>query len=385
LVSNSATIKELFFAFLRLGMTAFGGPAMTAHIKDLAVDRRDWLSEAEFRDGVVLCQSIPGATAIQSAAYVGLKVHGISGALAAYVGFGLPAFIAMLLLSALFMQFRNTATAISLFNGLQVIVVAITFNAVYAFAKGIKKDLVSFSFVPASAALFWLGVSPFLVILLSALCGMLLVRAAAHPGSEDNSKRENWFRKGFWILPPVVVAGLVVLFIVDRELFDLASVMMQVDVFAFGGGFASIPLMLQKVVHVHGWMNYKTFMDGIALGQVTPGPIVITATFVGYIFKGLAGALVATAAIFTPSFLVLVGVEPFFNRLRNLPWFFKAVEGIFASFVGLLLFVAIRFFLDVPWDAVRVLLGLAAVTALLRKFDVLYIVAAGAVISIFLL
>jgi len=141
-------------------------------------------------------------------------------------------------------------------------------------------------------------------------------------------------------------------------------------------------LMLHEIVNVSGWMDHRTFMDGIALGQVTPGPIVITATFVGYLGYGFAGAVVATSAIFTPSFLILITVTPLFDRLKTSAHFMKATKGILASFVGLLFFVTVNFFLNVPWDMMRVILGLAALTALLKKTDVLYVVLIGAVISI---
>jgi chromate transporter len=126
-------------------------------------------------------------------------------------------------------------------------------------------------------------------------------------------------------------------------------------------------------------------MDGIALGQITPGPIVITATFVGYLVYGIPGALVATIAILTPSFFMVITVTPFFDRLKNSIYFMKAIDGIFASFVGLLLYVCIKFTMVIPWDIVRILMGLVALTALLRKVDILYIVSIGAVISVFVL
>ena len=134
-----------------------------------------------------------------------------------------------------------------------------------------------------------------------------------------------------------------------------------------------------------GWLDSKTFMDGIALGQVTPGPIIITATFVGYMVYGLPGALVATIAVLTPSFFMVITVAPFFDRLKNSVYFMKALDGIFASFVGLLVFVCIKFATNVPWDFIRILLGLVALTALFRKVDILYIVLSGAVISVFVL
>jgi len=161
--------------------------------------------------------------------------------------------------------------------------------------------------------------------------------------------------------------------------------MVKIDLFAFGGGFASLPLMLHEIVINRGWLDSKTFMDGIALGQITPGPIVITATFVGYLVYGLLGALVATIAIFAPSFFMVITIAPFFDRLKNSIYFMKAIDGIFASFVGLLLYVCIKFTMGIPWDIVRILLGLATLAALLSKVDILYIVPIGAVISVFVL
>ena len=177
-------------------------------------------------------------------------------------------------------------------------------------------------------------------------------------------------------------AGVAGLYFADRQLFQLAALMLRIDLFAFGGGFASLPLMFHEVVNAMGWLDGKTFMDGIALGQVTPGPIIITATFVGYLVRGIPGALVATAAIFTPSFVVLVAVTPFFDRLKNAKHFSGATRGILASFVGLLCYMTIRFAVAVPWDAVKVLFGIAVIVALARKVNILYVVLTGSALSI---
>ncbi|MFB3926338.1 MAG: chromate transporter [Syntrophales bacterium] len=185
------------------------------------------------------------------------------------------------------------------------------------------------------------------------------------------------------ILFLLLAACLAVLYFTDDGLFDLTTIMMQIDLFAFGGGFASVPLMLQKIVNVKAWMGYRTFMDGIALGQITPGPIVITATFVGYLRDGLSGALIATLAVFTPSFLILICVAPFFDRVKSTRYFARATDGILASFLGLILYVAIRFSIAVPWDALKLLLGIAALAALIRKVDILYVVAIGSIFSLF--
>jgi chromate transporter len=126
---------KLFLSFLRLGLTAFGGPAMIAYIKELSLNHNKWLDEEIFKDGVSLCQSIPGATAMQMAAYVGLRSNGLMGALSSYAGFGIPAFTLMLILSVAYVGAHELPFAVSLFKGLQVIVVAIIANATYSFGK----------------------------------------------------------------------------------------------------------------------------------------------------------------------------------------------------------------------------------------------------------
>jgi len=137
--NHEPLITYLFSSFLRLGLTAFGGPAMVAYIKGMAVTRHKWLGKEAFEDGVVLCQSIPGATAMQTAAYVGLRAKGIAGALSTFVGFGLPAFVLMLILSFLYGTYHAVPGVISLFNGLQVVVVAIVANATFSFGKSTFK------------------------------------------------------------------------------------------------------------------------------------------------------------------------------------------------------------------------------------------------------
>jgi chromate transporter len=175
-----SAISILFLSFLRLGLTAFGGPAMIAYIKELSVKKNKWLDEERFKDGVGLCQSIPGATAMQMAGYVGLRVKGTGGALASYIGFGLPAFALMLLFSIFYTQYHALSFVRSLFDGLQVIVVAIIAQAANSFGKNIAKsyrDLPENIIVAVlSASFLEIGASPFLVILGAGLISTLLDR-----------------------------------------------------------------------------------------------------------------------------------------------------------------------------------------------------------------
>ena len=354
-----------------------------AHVMELAVKKKKWLDQPTFKTGVVLSQSIPGATVMQAVAYVGLQTKGVPGALVSYIGFGLPAFLLMLIFSSLYAVSRSLPWVASIFSGLQVIVVAIVANATFTFGKTSLKHYMQGVLAAASALAFGLGVSPFYVILGAVVSGMLLLKDKPEdaPGV---GQHKAFSYLGIAVLLAVLAGGLIAFRTLRPELFRLALLMLKIDLFAFGGGFASLPLMLQQVVNVNGWLDAKTFMDGIALGQVTPGPIVITSAFVGYLTYHLPGAIVATVAIFAPSFILVVLTTPVFHRLKGYPLFARATQGVLASFFGLLLYATITFAIAVPWNWIRVCMGLAALAALLKKVDLIYIVLIGAAISLFL-
>ena len=382
---SNSSIPGLFWSFFRLGLTAFGGPAMVAHIKKMAVDRHKWMDEATFKDGVVLCQSIPGSTAIQTAAYVGLRTRNIFGAFVSFIGFGLPAFILMLMFSAFYTSLHNMPAVVSLFNGLQVIVVAIVAQAAFSFGKSMLKSYQDI-FIPIISVIFlWIGISPFIVILGAALTGIIFFKNSNAPNQFNRAKKEAHLFEKITLIVLILSSVLTWLCFFDRNLFKLAMLMFRIDLFAFGGGFAALPLMHHEIVGVRGWMDSKTFMDAIALGQITPGPITMSTTFVGYLLRGLPGAIVATLAIFTPSFLMVIIITPIFDKLKGSPYFLGATRAIYASFVGLLCFITIKFAYAVPWNATKVVLGLISLAALLKKVDILYVVLIGAVVSIFIL
>jgi chromate transporter len=136
-------------------------------------------------------------------------------------------------------------------------------------------------------------------------------------------------------------------------------------------------------VETRAWMDSPTFMNGIVLGQFTPGPIVITATFVGYLLHGLLGAVVATVGVFAPSFLILIGIAPWFDRLRSSAWFNRVIRGILCSFVGLLFTVTLQFGWNIHWDWLHAAIVIGAFAALIYKLDLLWVVLAGGIISAF--
>ena len=272
------SLASVFLAFFRLGITAFGGPVMVTYIRKMAVEHKGWLESAIFDDGVALCQAIPGATAMQVAAYAGLRIRGASGALAAFVGFGLPAFLLMMVLSALYVSTSELPQVKALFLALQAIIVAIIAYATVSFGRTSLKHWIHVLIAGIAAVLFIASVHPIVVIVLAALLGITLLPT---PDKKQEILVTTLPRpeKSVLMLLFIAVVFFALLYLLQPDLFALATTMAWIDLFAFGGGFAALPLMFQEVVVVHSWLDSATFINGLALGQVTPGPIVITATF----------------------------------------------------------------------------------------------------------
>ena len=383
MVKDCPSPGKLFFSFLKLGAVAFGGPAIVIPLRRMVVDQKQWLDADTFAEGNALCQAVPGAISVQMAIYVGLKLQGLRGALASFAGFIFAPFLFMLTLSFLYARMHSLPIVASAFNGLRVIIIAVLAHAAVSVAGAYVKQWGSMLIAAISACLFGLKLNPALVIFLAGLAGLLLPAKNSCPGDVRNSGINNSPPRPlqFLLLAAAVALGFISLYFVDRSLFMLALLMCKIDLFAFGGGYTSVPLMFHEIVEVRSWLDSRTLLDGIALGQITPGPIVLTATFVGYMLKGLIGGTIATIGIFLPSFLIVIGITPYFDMLKNLPNFSKILEGIRCSFAGLLLVAVIFFGMPMHWDVRRVFLSGAAFTALLCNVEFFRVVAAGALLS----
>jgi chromate transporter len=377
------SLPRVFWAFLRLGLTAFGGPGMIPYIGEMAITKKRWLTRPSFKEGVAIAQTIPGATAMQVAAYVGLRARGVAGAAAAYIGFGLPAFVFMVILSIAYTATHKSPISLAIFLGLQVIVVAIVAKATVSFGRTTVKGWEDALVALAAAAYLACGGNPIVGIAAGAASGVVLYWKI-RPGGQSEIHAGTALRptaRPVALIAATALVGLVVLLLAKPRLFELSVLMLRIDALAFGGGFASVPLMLHEVVSVKHWMSTRIFMDGIAMGQVTPGPIVITATFIGHQVAGIIGAVLATVSVFLPSFIVLALVVPHFDRMKSNPYFQRALRGILASFVGLLLAVTYRFALAAPWSPASALMAGAAFVALMRKVEIPWVVVPGAIIS----
>jgi chromate transporter len=376
---ENPSYTDLFLSFLWIGLTGFGGLAMTAHIRRHIVDKRKWLDAQAFDSGLALCQVIPGAIVMQLAAYIGLKMKGIRGSLACFIGFGLPAFLIMFILSVLYKQSKDISGVETVLSGLRVIIVAIVANAAYIFGKKNFQNVNDWIIALIAAGLFLTKLHPFLVLLIASLLGLALTKKDFRPTGKLSKARTFRF---FLIMLLVVAVCSTILFFVNKEYFSLATVMLRIDLFSFGGGLAAMPIMYHELVDLFSWFDEKTFMDGVILGQVTPGSIIIAATFFGYMHFGIIGSIVATVCVFTPSFLILMGIIPFFDKLRSYPQFNKVINGILCSFVGLLAVVTYRFTIGIHWNLVNIAFALVAFVLLVRKVDVIWVILGGVLIAL---
>jgi chromate transporter len=380
------SLTSLFLKVLKLGATAYGGPAMISHIKETTVNRYQWVKEGEFMRGVALCQLIPGATMVQIVTYIGYRVRGIWGALTATVAFVLPAFIAILILSAIYFKFHTLWFIQALFKGLGAIVVAIILNACITFGRPILRDWKVILIAVLSFFAFFFQLNFVLIFVFAAVAGFVLrpKTPPTKPASPGSAPLEG---KGKEYLVVVLLAAFICLalglsYLVDPKITSLSLNLSKIGALAFGGGFTAIPLIQYEMVDRFQWLSTKEFLDGIALGQVTPGPILITATFVGYKVANLLGASMATVGVFFPSFFILVLLIPYHDRLRGVERVRMMEQGVLGSFIGMLALVLFNFGKTSLVDIPRILMAAAAFFAIYKKISLPYILLAGGILSV---
>jgi chromate transporter len=244
---ESPSFTDLFLSFFWIGLTSFGGLAMTAHIRKNIVIKRKWIDGDTFDTGLALCQVIPGAIVMQLVAYIGLKIKGIRGAIVSFIAFGLPAFLIMFILSVIYKHSKNIRGVEWVLSNLRVVIVALVANAVFIFGKKNFRNVNDWIIAVIAAGLFFLQLHPALVLFTAALLGLIFTKKEFSPSREIVKIRT--FR--FFLLSLLVVALILgTLFFVNRKYFRLATVMLHIDVFSFGGGLAATPIMYHELVDV---------------------------------------------------------------------------------------------------------------------------------------
>jgi chromate transporter len=385
-------LATLFWTFLRIGATAFGGfMALIAVVQTTVVQQRKWLSHEEVLDGVSLAQILPGPMAVNVVSYIGYRLRGGLGAVVSATAVILPAFLLMLLLSWLYLRFGEIPAVKNAFAGFIPAVAAIIFSTAWNMTAKALPDWRAWLLAVAGAGLL-LGVGGFYltlaIVLGSGVIGALLFRGATQPGAATNTPL---FGIYFW-LGIGVLLGVFLSFALwpphagQTGLGHLARVFGGMSVMLFGGGFVFIPLIQEVVVETLGWVDQPAFTTAIALGQITPGPILISATFIGFAVQGVVGAGVATVAIFFPPALLMILSAHLLAHLKRWQVMQAALKGIRAAVVGMI--VAAGVIILQSADLLHWLSwGIFALTllALLRfKLDVVWIIPIAGIVGLLL-
>lgn len=335
----------IFLVFLRLGLTSFGGPvAHLGYFREAFVSRRRWLSEARYVELIALCQFLPGAASSQVGMAIGLSQAGYRGALAAWVGFTLPSAV-FLMLFAQGISGHGDALASGALHGLKIVAAAVVAQAVWGMASTLCPDMPRrlLMVIAACAAFLLPGAWGQLVVILGAgLAGCTLLEPVENAAQDTLPIDISPQAGALWLaLFVVLLLGLPVLaHLLENQLLGLLDAFYRTGSLVFGGGHVMLPLLQAEVV-ANGWVGSDLFLAGYGATQAVPGPLFTFAAFLGSAMQtplsGWAGGLLCLLAIFAPSFLLLVGVLPFWARLRTRPRVQAAMLGVNAGVVGLLL------------------------------------------------
>jgi chromate transporter len=345
-----------------IGLTAFGGPAAhVALMRRMLVERRRWVEPAEFNRMFAACNLIPGPSSTELAMFLGYRLAGWTGLLLAAVCFIAPAMLIMLALSVLYSRYAGSVLARDLLYGVRPVVVAIVAWAVLDLARKLLDQRRLLALVPVSIVLYVLGLNPVLILVVSGLIGAVLSR---------------WPKQ-----VPSILAGVLVLPHPER-LTTLLLVFLKIGAISFGSGYVLYAFLHSDFVAGLHWLSGTQLADAVALGQVTPGPVFTTATFLGYLFAGVPGALIATIAIFLPG-LVLV---PLLDRLVGLVESRQALGSFLgavnAAVIGLVVAVSVELGRVAFVDAVSVVLALFCFPIVLwRPLSTPALVAFGAAVG----
>jgi chromate transporter len=337
--SARGSAREVFATFLRLGLTSFGGPiAHLGYFRRELVERRRWVSEAQFAEVLGLCQFLPGPASSQLGFSLGLMRAGWLGAFAAFVGFTLPSAL-LLYAFARVLPMVPAAIGATLVHGLKLVAVAVVAHGVVGMARQLCPDAIRASIAALAAfALLAFGTAwmQVLVVIAGALAGLVLCRAARAPRAEA-PPLPHGRRAGFALL--AAYALLLALLPLAAAAFDgaigLAWAVYRAGALGFGGGHVGLPLLQQALVDP-GWLTRDEFLAGYGAAQAVPGPMFTLAAYLGARIAGGAGAALALGAIFLPGFLLVSAALPLWRSLAAHPAAARAVAGVNAAVVGLL-------------------------------------------------
>lgn len=338
------SLLYIFYTFLKLGATAFGGyMSLIAIVQKQLVEVDKKLKEEDLLDGISLTSVLPGPVAVNTIAYIGYQLRGISGAVAAFAGIIIPSFLLVVLLSWLYFSYGNIPAVKNIFSGITPAITALILTvAIGMTRKTVKLPAQWIICLLAALLLVFVGgfAVTFLLIVCSGIAGGFLFR-------QSSDKVEGLAEEKRFGSKQLIVSGIVLLLLLcillwggqykeAPEAVQIVSTFSGISLTLFGGGYVVIPALHELFVENLNWLTSAEFADGIAIGQITPGPIFITATFIGYKVAGVMGAFLATLAIFTPPAVLTVLLSRFVAVLNHSLVVKAAMKGIRAAVIGMI-------------------------------------------------
>ena len=369
---SSVGLGALALLFGRLGFTAVGGPA--AHIALMQrelVDQRRWLTEGEFLDLVGASNAIPGPTSTEVAMYTGRRHGGIPGLIVAGLGFITPAALIVGVLAWAYVRFGARPAVNEVLAGVKPVVVAVVLMAV------VRLGRTAFT----SRLLAGIGVGVLAAYLAGLTEPVLLLAASAVAATAGSGRRPT--AGGATLAAVIGLPAVAATQTASPDLPRIFGAFLKIGALLFGSGYVLLAFLRRDLVLSYGWLTEGQILDAIAIGQLTPGPVFTTATFVGYILRGVPGAVVATVAIFLPAFVMTAVLEPMIAKLRAKPVTAAGLDGLNAAAVALM--VGVTWFLakDAVVDVPTALLAAGSLAVLLRfEVNPVWLMAAGAAVGL---
>ncbi|OAT80179.1 ChrA protein [Bacillus sp. MKU004] len=338
--SRWSVLLEILFTSTKLGLTSFGGPvAHLAYFKDEYVDRRKWLTDKTYADLIALCQFLPGPASSQVGISIGMLRGGILGGIISFLGFTLPSVIVLVIFALLYQTF--TLGDAGFIHSLKVVAAAVVLHALIGLGKKLTPDKSRIAIALGAAVIMLVAPSAWIQILIIVAAGLLGWKLFKDKAESKIESFHVSISKKTGLSSLSVLIGLLIFLPIlnntfNSSLLNIFDVFFRVGSLVFGGGHVVLPMIERELVP-QGLLSADEFLAGYGMAQAVPGPLFTFSSYLGTMMEGIAGAAVATAAIFLPSFLLIVAALPFLSELRKRAAFQGILMGVNASVVGILL------------------------------------------------
>jgi chromate transporter len=376
---EQGTLGEVARLALKLGFTAFGGPAAhIAMLRDEAVTRRKWLTDAHFLDLLGATNLIPGPNSTEMVIHVGHVRAGWRGLIAAGVCFILPAALIVLTLAWAYVEYGTTPTAEWLLYGIKPVIIAVVVQALWGLGKTAVKGVFLLIVGVATLALYLLGFNEIVLLLGGGLLVMVVRNMRRLLGNGATPAAVLFSLAGIspaWLAQTTTPAPF--------SLTQLFLIFLKIGAVLYGSGYVLLAFLRNDLVTRTGWLTDQQLLDAVSIGQFTPGPVFTTATFIGYIVGSWPGAILATIGIFLPSFLFVAAVNPIVPRLRRSPWMGAFLDGVNVAALGLMAAVTWELGRAAIVDLLTALLAIVAAVLLIRfKLNSAWLVIGGGLLAL---